>query len=129
MNKLSEMTARVTIVLLLCQFAIPVLAQEPVVEGVDDWRALDEDLRQAMVEEIAASRGLDANDHNPDWLIHSAEDIADALRVSCDLSGACDDASERATLGENLGSFPAYDERQGLLNAAMIRQRKSGHEN
>lgn len=113
----------------LWQFAALAFAQESASDGVESWRALDEDFRQAIVEVISARRGLDPNDQNPDWLIRSAEDIAEALRVSCDLSGACADADGLSTLGENLISFPDYDEEQGVLNAEMIRRMKSVYEN
>ena len=73
--------------------------------------------------------------HDPgnELLLHScrpeketSEDIREALRVSCDLSGACADASARATLGEQLITLPDYDEQQGLLNAQILLNQKKG---
>lgn len=128
MYKLSKAII-ISTALLLMQFAVSAPAQEFTDATVEAWRALDEGFRQAMVEEMSADRGVDPNDQNPDWFIESAEDIADALRLSCDLSGACADESGRATLGENLGSFPDYDEEQGLRNAEAILRIKAGYEN
>lgn len=124
MKKTSKVIS-VAAVAVLGQFSTNATAQDTPGHGVALWQALDEELRQAIVEEISARRGLDPNGQNPDWLIRSSEDIAEVLRVSCDFSGACADADGRATLGENLTSFPSYDEQQGLLNAASIRRMKS----
>lgn len=109
-------------------FPAPALAQQSAGAGVDTWRSLDEDFRQAIVDEISRRRGLDPNSQNPDWLIRTPEDISEVLRASCDISGACAEEEDRETLAEYLGSFPEYDEQQGLLNAASLRRMKSGNE-
>ncbi len=124
MYKFSKLLLIALIASVLWQDVTPVFAQDSPNDGIKAWRELDEELRQAIVEVIAARRGLDPNVQNPDWLIRSAEDIAEALRVSCDLSGACDDAR----LGENLISFPEYDEQEGRLNAQRIRRNKAGYD-
>lgn len=107
----------------------PSRAQESIDDtAVEEWRALNEEFRQTVVEEMSSARGLDPNNQNPDWLIKSANDISDALRISCDISGACADEDGLSTLGQNLGSFPEYDEEQGLRNAEAIRRIKNGYE-
>ena len=125
MYNLSKLLLIAMIASVLSQDVTPVFAQESPDNGIEAWRKLDEELRQAIVEVIAARRGLDPNVQNPDSLIRSAEDIAEALRVSCELSGACFDDR----LGENLISFPDYDEQEARLNAQRILRRKMGYEN
>jgi len=49
--------------------------------------------------------------------------------VCCEIAGTCLDESGRATLGENLISFPYYDEQEGLRNSEIVRGINSGHEN
>lgn len=110
----------------LSQFSAPLLARDTPREGVEAWRTLDEDFRQAIVDEISKRRGLNANSQRPDTLIRSPRGIAEALQVSCDLSGECADKKGRATLGKNLKSLPDYDEQQGLRNAQIIMRMKRG---
>lgn len=113
--------------ILVLHFSAPLLAQQ--VAGVDawEWSTLDADFRQAIIDEMAARRGLAGGIENVDELIRSTEDIREVLRLSCELSGACADGAGRATLGENLISFPDYAEEQGLRNAEIILNRKRGH--
>ncbi len=125
MYKFSKLLLIAIIASVLSPDVVAVFAQESPNDGIEAWRELDEELRQAIVEVIAARRGLDPNVQNPDSLIRSAEDIAEALGVSCELSGACGDDR----LGENLISFPEYDEQEGRLNAQRILRRKMGYEN
>jgi hypothetical protein len=111
-------------VLLAWLIAAPVFAQDTSNDGVEAWRALDEEFRQAMVEEISARRGLDANDQNPDWLIQSAEDIEEALTVSCEISG--DSCAGLIGDGEELDPPPGYTAEQGFAIGEAIRRAKSG---
>lgn len=104
-------------------------AQQADDDEAEAWRALDTDFRQAIIDEIMARRGLAGHIDNADELVKSAEDIQEALLVSCELSGACADEAGRATLGEQLRSLPAYDELEGLRNSHLILRMKSGSEN
>ena len=79
-----------------------------------------------MIDELRARRGITWTIDTADDLIMSAEDIREALRLSCDLAGACADEVSRATLGERLISLPEYDEQQGLRNAEIILNMRSG---
>lgn len=112
----------------LLMIPLPLLSQQSADDGVEAWYTLDSEFRQAIIDEILARRGLGSNIDDPDELIGSAEDIREALRVSCDISGACADEASRATLGENLRSLPTYDEQEGLRNAEIIRNMKRGYE-
>lgn len=113
---------------LLLPVSGPLSAQQTSNDEVEAWRALDSEFKQAIIDEIVAKRGVAGEIDNADDLIRSAEDIRDALRVSCDLSAACADEAGRATLGEVLRSLPAYDEQEGLRNAEIIRSMKRGYE-
>lgn len=95
--------------------------------GVEAWRELDMAFRLAIIDELQARRGQISNIDTADELILSAEDIREALRLSCDLAGACANESSRATLGEQLLTLPATDEQQGLRNAEIILDMKQGH--
>ena len=120
----------VSAVLSLGSLTIAAVAQESSSDAnaTEAWRTLDEDFRRAVVAEILVRRGIDSSDQDPESLIVSAEDIAEALKVSCELSGACADQSGRATLGANLQTFPDYDEAEGLRNAEAILRKKMGYE-
>jgi hypothetical protein len=120
MCRFSKIINSVPTALLMGLMAAPVFAND----GVEAWRQLDEDFRQAIVEEISARRGLDPNHQNPDWLIQTAEDIAEALRVSCEISGGtCSDVIGQ---GGELEPLPGYTVEQGLENGKAIRRAKSG---
>lgn len=95
---------------LLLQAPAPLLAQQASDDGVEEWRAIDAEFRQAIIDEVAARRGLAGNIDDPDELIRSADDIREVLRVSCELAGTCDDESFRATPGAQLTAVPDTDE-------------------
>jgi hypothetical protein len=82
--------------------------------------------RQAMIDELLDRRGLNSSIDTADGLIRTAEDIREALRLSCDFSGACADESGRATLGEQLTTLPETDEQQDLRNAEILRDMRNG---
>lgn len=125
MCKYTKIAIAASVVLLLALvICTPVLAEEASDDGAEAWRAVDEELRQAMVEEISARRGLDARDQNPDWLIQSAEDIEEALRVSCEISS--DACSDLVADGAQLEPPPGYTVEQGIANARAIQLAKSG---
>jgi hypothetical protein len=110
---------------LLLQAPALVLAQQASSDDTNEWRTLDADLRQAVIDEIVARRGLSGNIENADELITSADDIREALRISCDFSGACGEPGGQARLGEQVKTFPDYDEQEGLRNAEFILNLKS----
>lgn len=111
--------------------SVPTLlpAEDEYENNLENWRALDSEFRQAMIDEILARRGLTGSVDSAGDLIRSAEDIREALLVSCELSGACADEAGLATLGERLRSFPEYDEEEGSRNAEIVLRLKSGDEN
>ena len=102
----------------------PLLAQQDA--GVEAWREVDMAFRQAMIDELLDRRGLNSSIDTADELIRTAEDIREALRLSCDFSGACADESGRATLGEQLTTLPETDEQQDLRNAEILRDMRNG---
>lgn len=124
MRRFSNIANIVPTALLVWLVGVPVFAQESLNDGVEAWRQLDEDFRQAIVEEISARRGLDPNAQNPDWLIQSAEDIEEALRVSCEISGEL--CTDEVGQGEELKPLPGYTVEQGFANGEAIRRAKSG---
>lgn len=105
---------------LLSTMPLPLPAEETQDDGVVAWRELDTALRQAVIDEVVARRGLAKNVDNADELIRTTEDISEALQISCDLTSACTD--------EQLKTLPDYDEQQGLRNAEIIMNMKRGYE-
>lgn len=123
MCKISKAIIISASVLLLWQVAAPVLAQESANDVVQSWLTLDQDFRQAIVDEISVSRGLDAKVQDPDSLVHSAQDITEALAVSCSIAGTCAKAIGQ---GEELPELPGYTVEQGMKNAQAIHRMKMG---
>jgi len=107
----------------LWQIATPALAQDSASDAVQSWLTLDQDFRQAIVDEISVARGLDAKVQNPDLLVRSAKDIAEALAVSCGIAGTC---ASTIGQGEELEPPPGYTEEQGMKNAQAIHRMKMG---
>lgn len=106
-----------SVVLLIFLLPVTLLAEDDD-PAVAEWESLDEEFRQAMMDEISARRGLATSPASADELIRSADDIREALQVSCDISGACP--------SEPLLAFPEYDEQQGRENAEKILRQKAG---
>lgn len=125
MRRHSNIRSIVPAMILAWLIAAPVLAQGSPDDRAEAWRTLDEGVRQAIVEEISARRGLDPDDQNPDWLIQSAEDIEEALRVSCEISGGTSCAVVLGD-GEVLMPPPGYTPQQGRMAGEAIRRAKSG---
>lgn len=113
--------ARTAMVMLLAQIALPIDVQaEETPMDLQEWGQLVDDMRQAIIEELSARRGLDASSQNLEWLVRSTDDMKEAALISCEISGACLDEAGRANLADNLGSFPDYDIEQGKRNAEQI---------
>lgn len=112
--------------ILLLAVPVPLFAQHSTDSPVEKWKSLDDDFRQAIVEEFTIRRGLDSDIDSTDDLIKTAEDIKEVLQISCVLADACGSESDQSTLGEQLKSFPEYDELQGLLNSSIILGQKYG---
>lgn len=124
MFKNSKLIIVLLTVISVCQGTVNVSAQETQYDDLSAWHALDEEIRQVMIEEISARRALDANDQNPDWLIRSVTDIQEAIILSCELSsGSCQDTIGQ---GEELPLPAGYTAERGLEAGETIRRFKSG---
>jgi len=60
MNKYSNCFNSVAVAILVYLIVTPVFAQQTRNDQTEAWRAIDEEFRQAIVEEISLRRGLDA---------------------------------------------------------------------